>query len=125
MQVAGLSGRGGNVEETARQLDNVRDELVNLLYQYTTADEPERSRIYERCETLGGEIQELIGLLKLSIRSANRDADAQSEADPEYARQIDQMSHESLVAIHAAGQEVNSAVRLLRESRPLTDAEPY
>ena len=112
------------MEETARQLDTVRDELVSLLYQYTVAPEPDRSQIYERCETLGGEIQELIGLLKLSIRTADHDASEQSEADPEYAEQICRMSHESLAAIHAAGEEVNAAVRLLRESRPLHDAEP-
>lgn len=113
------------MEETARQLDNVRDELVSLLYQYTVAAEPEKSRIYERCETLGGEIQELIGLLKLSIRTADRDASEQSDVDPEYARQIGRMSHESLAAIHAAGEEVNAAVKLLRESRPLQDSEPH
>ena len=112
------------MEETARKLDNVRDELVSLLYQYSAATEPQRAEIYERCESLGGEIQELIGLLKLAIRNANREADEQSECDPQYARQIGRMTQESLAAIHAAGQEVNSAVRLLRESRPMSGAEP-
>jgi hypothetical protein len=109
------------MEDIARQLDNVRSEMVSLLYDYTLATESQRTEIYEQCETLGGEVQELIGLLKLSIRGTNRQAAAHAEVDPDYAAQIDRMSRESLSAIHSAGQEVSAAVRALRESRPPID----
>ncbi|HPJ73034.1 MAG TPA: hypothetical protein PK636_10135, partial [bacterium] len=41
--------------------------------------ERERVEIYRRCEYLGGEIQELIGVLKLAIRNSNREAEGEAD----------------------------------------------
>jgi hypothetical protein len=105
------------MEEFAAQLDEVRSELVQLLRDYPFASEHDRDLIYERCELLGGEIQELVGLVKLAIRDTNRQAAIEAPGDLEYLEEIDRLSGESLAAIHAAGEEVNIAVRLLRDSR--------
>ena len=105
------------MEEIANQLDQVREEMAQLLHAYATADESSREHIYHRCESLGGEIQELVGLLKLTIYNANREAEAEADSDPIYAREIAELSRDSLAAIHAAGREVSAAITLLRSSR--------
>jgi len=105
------------VEAIAKQLDNVRDEMVQLLRSYPYAGERERSEIYRRCEFLGGEIQELIGVLKLAIRNSNRDAAVEADNDPAYWDEIKRLSTQSLAAIHSAGEEVAAAITMLRESR--------
>ena len=109
------------MEAIALELDQVRDELVGLLQDYPYAGERDRELIYERCETLGGEIQELVGLLKLAIRSTDRAAAAEADRDPEYAREVSRLSQESLAAIHLAGMEVSAAISALREARPERD----
>ena len=91
------------MEGIAQELDEVRDELVSLLQDYPYAGDRDRERIYERCETLGGEIQELVGLLKLAIRSTDRAVAAEADGDPEYAREVSRLSRESLASIHFAG----------------------
>jgi len=109
------------MEDIARQLDHVRDELVHLLHDYTVANDKGRAAIYRRCEMLGGEVQELVGLLKLAIRDVNNEAAQHADTDPVYADEIERLSRESLEAIHAAGEEVSCAVKLLRESQATSD----
>jgi len=105
------------MEDIAKQLDDVRDEMVQLLNEYPYVEGREREDIYERCEVLGGEIQELVGLLKIAIRSANQEAEAERDADPTYSDQIQKLSSESLAAIHEAGVEVSAVISVLRERR--------
>lgn len=105
------------MEDIARELDEVRDEMIALLHEYPYASDRDRDHIYERCELLGGEIQELVGLLKLAIHETNHDADDRNERDPEYSAEITRLSRESLRAIHVAGEEVAAAIALLRETR--------
>ena len=109
------------IDEIAQQLDDVRTEMLQLLQEYSEANEFGQEYIYQRCESLGGEIQELVSLLKLHIRTANRQVYAEGQHDPAYAAEIERVSRASLVAVHAAGLEVAGAVRMLRETRP--DAE--
>jgi len=109
------------MEHIARELDDVRDEMITLLNEYPYASDGDRSAIYERCEFLGGEIQELVGLLKLAIRRTNIEAHSEAESDPEYTDEVGRLSQESLYAIHAAGEEVAAAITLLRETRPEKD----
>lgn len=109
------------MEDIARQLDEVRDEMIALLHEYPYAADRDRETIYERCELLGGEIQELVGLLKLAIRTTNREANEESADDPEYTSEIARLSTESLKAIHSAGQEVAAAIAMLRETRDEPD----
>jgi hypothetical protein len=104
------------MEEIANQLDQVREEMAHLLQAYATADDTSREHIYERCESLGGEIQELVGLLKMTIYNANREAEAERDTDPAYALEIAELSRDSLAAIHAAGREVSAAITLLRSA---------
>jgi hypothetical protein len=105
------------MEDIAHELDQVRDEMVALLREYPYASDRERALIYERCELLGGEIQELVGLLKLSIRNADREAAAEADNDPAYYAEITRLARESMAAIHSAGEEVAAAITMLRESR--------
>jgi hypothetical protein len=105
------------MEDIARQLDSVRDEMVQLLRSYPYAAEGERAEIYRRCEFLGGEIQELIGVLKLAIRNSNREASVDADQDPSYWDEVNRLSTQSLCAIHSAGEEVAAAITMLRESR--------
>jgi hypothetical protein len=105
------------MEDIAHQLDEVRDEMVSLLREYPYASDRERDIIYERCEMLGGEIQELVGLLKLAIRSADREAVTDRERDPDYSEEISRLARESMTAIHSAGLEVAAAITMLRETR--------
>ena len=105
------------VEDIAKQLDDVRDEMVQLLRTYPYAPERERVEIYRRCEYLGGEIQELIGVLKLAIRNSNREAEGEADNDPAYWDEVSRLSAQSLAAIHSAGEEVAAAITMLRESR--------
>jgi hypothetical protein len=112
------------MENIAQQLDEVRDEIVTLLREYPYASNRDRDEIYQRCELLGGEIQELVGLLKLAIRTTNQEAACEADSDPEYYAEICRLSEESLSAIHTAGLEVAAAISMLRESRdepPLVD----
>ncbi len=114
------------IEEIACQLDTVRQEMAWLLNAYTEADERDRDQIYERCETLGGEIQELVALLKLTVQTARRAAEAEAGSDPAYCQEITELTQDSLAAIHAAGTEAATAISVLRESRhreidPFTD----
>ncbi len=109
------------MEDIAKQLDDVRDEMVQLLNEYPHVEGQERNDIYERCEVLGGEIQELVGLLKMAIRSANQEAEAESETDPAYTEQIQKLSNESLAAIHEAGVEVSAVISVLRDRRTELD----
>jgi len=113
------------VEDIARQLDDVRDEMVQLLNDYPHVEGREREDIYERCEVLGGEIQELVGLLKLAIRSAKSEAESERDSDPTYSNQIDRLSQESLAAIHEAGVEVSAVISVLRERRTEFDEPDY
>ena len=105
------------MESLARQLDEVRDEMVRLLQEYPNASDMDREHIYERCELLGGEIQELVGLLKLTLRQANSEAEQEASDDPTYVDEIARMTQDSLYAIHAAGEEVSAAITMLRDSR--------
>lgn len=105
------------MEDIAKQLDDVRDEMVQLLNEYPYVEGQEREDIYERCEVLGGEIQELVGLLKIAIRSANQEAESERNSDPAYSEQIQKLSSESLAAIHEAGVEVSAVISVLRERR--------
>jgi len=109
------------MEAIAQELDQVRDELVRLLQDYPYACESDRDNIYQRCESLGGEIQELVGLLKLAIRNTDRAASAEADCDPDYTQEVSRLSRESLVAIHEAGQEVSAAIDMLREARDVPD----
>ena len=113
------------MEDIARQLDDVRDEMVQLLNDYPHVDGQDRENIYERCEVLGGEIQELVGLLKMAIRSANKEAEIERNSDPTYSDQIRQLSDESLAAIHEAGVEVSAVIAVLRERRNELDEPDY
>lgn len=112
------------MEDIAQQLDTVRDEMVQLLRSYPYAGERERTEIYHRCEYLGGEIQELIGVLKLAIRMSNREAAVEADNDPAYWDEVNRLSTQSLAAIHSAGEEVAAAIAMLRESRGDDEAEP-
>ncbi len=105
------------MEATARQLDDVRDEMVELLRQYPFASDSDREVIYERCEVLGGEIQELVGVLKLAIRTTSREVCEDGGEDEAYTAEIARLSSQSLAAIHAAGEEVAEAIAMLRETR--------
>jgi len=109
------------IDEIAQQLDDVRTEMLQLLQEYSEANEFGREYIYQRCESLGGEIQELVSLLKLHIRTANQQVGVEKQNDPAYAAEIDRVSQASLAAVHSAGLEVAEAIRMLRETRP--DAE--
>lgn len=111
------------VEDIARELDEVRDEMIDLLHEYPFASDRDRGVIYDRCELLGGEIQELVGLLKLAIRHTNAEMDAEDRRDPEYQEEVSRLSRESLNAIHLAGQEVAAAITLLRETRTVDEGE--
>ncbi|MCB9851177.1 MAG: hypothetical protein H6817_10795 [Phycisphaerales bacterium] len=113
------------MEDIARQLDSVRDEMVQLLRDYPYASDRDREDIYTRCEFLGGEIQELVGVLKLAIRNTNAEAAEEADHDPEYYSEVARLSTESLVAIHSAGEEVAAAITMLRESRGETEDESY
>jgi NAD-dependent DNA ligase len=56
-------------------------------------------------------------VLKLAIRSTNREAEASAADDPAYWEEVSRLSNESLNAIHGAGEEVAAAIAMLRESR--------
>lgn len=105
------------MEHIARKLDAVRDEMVQLLREYPYVSETERNDIYHRCEFLGGEIQELVGVLKVAICASSREAAEEADRDPSYWSEVSRLSRQSLAAIHSAGEEVAAAITMLREAR--------
>jgi hypothetical protein len=63
-------------------------------------------------------------LLKLAIRSADREAAEEGTRDPDYSTEIARLARESLNAIPSAGQEVAAAITMLRESRDDAGEDP-
>jgi len=112
------------MEDLAIEMDCIREELCDLLSRYEVADESEQQVIAERCEQLGGQVQDLVGMLKFSLLELRREAhDAGGEMD-EHLDQVEEVTDLGLRTIHAAGQEVARAIRFLREvwdSPPLDD----
>ncbi len=103
------------MEDLAIEMDCIREELCDLLSRYEEADAVEQRAIAERCEQLGGQVQDLVGMLKFSLLELRREA---HEAGGEMIDQLDQVEEVTdlgLRTIHAAGLEVARAIRFLRE----------
>ena len=105
-----------DMDQLARQMDRVREELCRLLDLYEEADPTQRRAIASRCEQLGGQVQDLVGMLKFSLLQLREEAQTTSEANPEYVRQVADVTGNGLRAIHQAGEEIGQAIRFLREA---------
>jgi len=101
----------------AQELDQVRREFAHLLSAYTSAPPEAKKDILNQCEHLGGEVQELVGVLKLAIRNvidASRPPTGDESPDVEH---LEQIANHGLRVAHCAGEEVSAAVRLIRQLR--------
>jgi hypothetical protein len=103
------------MEDLAVQMDSIREELCRLLDLYEHADADQQRAIARRCEQLGGQVQDLVGMLKFSLLQMRREAESYDEAYGDYADQVDEVTRVGLRTIHTAGQEVARAIRFLRE----------
>lgn len=105
------------MDDIALQLDEVRREMAHLLSAYPGSAEERKLEILTRCEALGGEVQELVGVLKLSIRKVLAGAQGSDGASTEDLNHLDQIARYGLRVAHCAGEEVSAAVRLIRQLR--------
>ncbi|MCK4659943.1 MAG: hypothetical protein KAV82_10520 [Phycisphaerae bacterium] len=104
------------MDDIAEQLDQVRGEFAHLLSAYPGASSEEKQEILDHCEFLGGEVQELVGVLKLSIhRITNIALSSIEEEAPREADQLEQIARQGIRVAHGAGEEVSAAVRLIRQ----------
>ena len=108
---------GCDVDDIAQQLDQVRREMAHLLSTYPGSATDRKTEILNRCEALGGEVQELVGVLKLSIRNVLLGAHKIENAEPQELGHLDQIARYGLRVAHCAGEEVSAAVRLIRQLR--------
>jgi hypothetical protein len=105
------------MDDIAQQLDQVRREMAHLLSTYPGSGTDRKTEILNRCEALGGEVQELVGVLKLSIRKVLLGAHRIENAEPQELGHLDQIARYGLRVAHCAGEEVSAAVRLIRQLR--------
>ena len=105
------------MHDTAQELDVVRREIARLLSSYAGASEAEKQDILDHCDRLGGEVQELVGLLKLSIRQIMDATCALHEEESAELTHLEQSARYGLRVAHCAGEEVSAAVRLIRRLR--------
>ena len=105
------------MDDVARQLDEVRREIAGLLSAYPDASADDKRDILNECEYLGGEVQELVGVLKLSIRQILGAVQELPDCDADEADHLEQIAQYGLRAAHCAGEEVSAAVRLIRQLR--------
>jgi hypothetical protein len=103
------------MEDLALQMDSIREELCRLLDLYEHANPEQQRAIARRCEQLGGQVQDLVGMLKFSLLQMRREAESYDDGHQEYADQVDEVTRVGLQTIHTAGQEVARAIRFLRE----------
>ncbi|MCP4593862.1 MAG: hypothetical protein GY842_24270 [bacterium] len=105
------------MDDIAQQLDDVRREIAQLLSTYPSATDDEKQEILNECEFLGGEVQELVGVLKLSIRQImDATRSLHEDESPEYDH-LTQIANCGIRVAHCAGEEVSAAVRLIRQLR--------
>ena len=115
------------MDDIANQLDDVRREIARLLSSYPTAPDDQKGEILVECDRLGGEVQELVGVLKLSIQrvlGTMRELPDDEDGEIEH---VEQIARHGLRVAHCAGEEVSAAVRLirqLREKQAAGDAHP-
>ncbi|UCG15558.1 MAG: hypothetical protein JSV19_09715 [Phycisphaerales bacterium] len=102
------------MEQLAIQMDRIRDELCRLLDMYDEADRPQQRAIARRCEELGGQVQDLVGMLKFSLLELRKEAQEIGGGSNDQAEEVEQVTNLGLQTIHAAGQEVAQAIRCLR-----------
>ena len=105
------------MHDTAQKLDVVRREIARLLSSYAGASEAEKQEILDQCDRLGGEVQELVGILKLSIRQVMDATCALHEEESTELAHLEQIASYGLRVAHCAGEEVSAAVRLIRRLR--------
>lgn len=105
------------MDDIAQQLDRVRREMAHLLSSYPGAATARKQEILNRCEMLGGEVQELVGVLKLSIRKVINGAQSLEDAPAEELSHLGRIARYGLRVAHCAGEEVSAAVRLIRQLR--------
>jgi hypothetical protein len=102
------------MDDLAQQMDRVRDELCRLLDMYEEADAAQRRAIASRCEQLGGQVQDLVGMLKFSLLHLRQEARSSLGVDGEYRAKMDEVTTGGLRTIHAVGEEIAQAIRYLR-----------
>ena len=105
------------MDSIAQQLDEVRRKIARLLSAYPSAAASEQEEILSECEYLGGEVQELVGVLKLHIRQIVAATCALHEEDSAEAEHLVQIARHGIRVAHCAGEEVSAAVRLIRQLR--------
>ena len=103
------------MEQLAIQMDRIRAELGRLLDMYDDADPPQQRAIARRCEELGGQVQDLVGMLKFSLLELRNEAQTMDGIEDDQAEQVEHVTSLGLQTIHAAGQEVAQAIRFLRD----------
>ena len=105
------------MDDVARQLERARREIAGLLRAYPGVSDAEKEVILDECEHLGGEVQELVGLLKIGIRDVVSTTRALHEDEPARLGHVEQIARYGLRVAHCAGEEVSAAVRLIRRLR--------
>jgi hypothetical protein len=95
-------------------MESIRRELGRLVHRYGRAGEAERERIVARCDVLGGELQELFGLVKLALLRTHEQALDASVGCPDIMIRTENATREALQAVHQAAEEIAGAVRVLR-----------
>ncbi len=103
------------MDDIALQLDQVRQEIARLLSSYSNASTERKQEILTECDRLGGEVQELVGLLKLSIRKVLKLTSPQYEGPSAERDHLEQLAQYGLRVAHCAGEEVSAAIRLIRQ----------
>ena len=105
------------MDDIAQQLDWVRREIAHLLSSYADAPAEVKQSILDQCDRLGGEVQELVGILKLNIRQITDATCSLHEDDSPERKHLEQIARYGLRVAHCAGEEVSAAVRLIRRLR--------
>lgn len=103
-----------DMEDLAQQMDRVRDELCRLLDMYEEANSDQRRAIARRCEQLGGQVQDLVAMLKFSLLQLRREARGSDGIEGEYCTKMNEVTTGGLRTIHAVGEEIAQAIRYLR-----------
>ena len=96
------------------QLEFTRRELSRLLTLCQQASPDQREWITERCDSLGGDVQELVGLLKLALFRVRQEAADEHSTNPHAAAKKETMATAALQAVDQASDEIGKAIRVLR-----------
>ena len=105
------------MDDIAQELDQLRQEFAHLLSTYPSAPPEVKAGILDQCEHLGGEVQELVGVLKLAIRNVIDESSSATADEPADAEHLERIARHGLRVAHCAGEEVSAAVRLIRQLR--------